>query len=130
MKNPDSATRKYMKHLMAVMDRYMERKTELAEKTGLGAACPRWRENSNWANLLIAVGNEYANGNLNEQGQPKSLRERQEAVKALCARPEMEEAIFSYRPEGLGRNKQMVAFLLRHRLYGLLTLLYKVKNHL
>ena len=128
--NPASATRKYMRNLMEVMDGYMARKAELGERTGLADACPRWRENSSWANLLIAVGNEYAAENLDSDGEPKSLRERKKAVRDLCRRPDMAEAVSTYRPEGLGRNKRMVAALIQRRLYGLLILLYKMKNHM
>ena len=47
---------------------------------------------------------------------------------ALAALPEMQRALTALRPEGAGRNKQIVAALLRRRWYALLTLLYRVKN--
>ena len=40
----------------------------------------------------------------------------------------MAEAIRSLRPRGLGRNKQMVADLVCRRWFGLLALMYRVKN--
>ena len=122
--NPDSATRKYMKDYMAVFSRFLERKTAFAERYGLAAARPRWRENTLWAGLLIAIGNEYARGN------PKSPREKQRTVEAICRRPEMAEAIRTFRPERLGRNKQMVADLVRGGHFGLLTALYRFKNQM
>ena len=122
--NPDSATHKYMKDYMAVFSRFLERKTAIAERYGLAAARPQWRENTLWAGLLIAIGNEYARGN------PKSPREKQAAVEAICRRPEMAEAIRSFRPQGLGRNKQMVADLVRGGRFGLLTGLYRLKNRM
>lgn len=122
--NPNSATHKYMRDLMQVFGRFMERKEALAARYGLDEARPQWREMSNWAGLLIAVGNEFAAGN------PRSVPERCAAVQALCARPEMARAIETVKPAGLGRNKQMVADLVRGRHFFLLTLLYRIKNRL
>ena len=122
--NPASATRRYMENLMETLSRVMERKEALAARYDLDAACPDWRDNANWSHLLIAVGNEYARGN------PKTMRERQEAVKALCRRPEMARAIRAYKPAGMGRNKQLVAALIRARQFHLLTLLYRLKNRM
>lgn len=42
--NPNSATHKYMKDLMAVFDRFMERKEDLARRYDLETARPRWRK--------------------------------------------------------------------------------------
>ena len=122
--NPDSATRKYMSDYMEVFSRFLERKTAIAQRYGLAAARPQWRVNTLWAGLLIAIGNEYA------QGNPKSLREKQRTVKAICRRPEMAEAIQALRPRGLGRNKQMVADLVCGRHFTMLTALYCVKNRM
>ena len=49
-------------------------------------------------------------------------------VAAWCARPEMDRAIRTLRPEGLSRRKALVAALLRGRHYRLLQWLYQVKN--
>ena len=122
--NPNSATHKYMKDLMQVFDRFMERKEDVAARYDLESARPRWRENSNWAGLLIFVGNEYAKGN------PKTIRQRQQAVEALCRRPDMAKAIADLAPTGLGRNKQMVVDLVRKKQFFLLTLLYRLKNRI
>ena len=122
--NPNSATRHYMKHLDEVLSGYMDRKRAIGAAYGLDADCPAWEDNSNWAGLLIAVGNEYAHGS------GKTVRQRQEAVEALCRRPEIAGAIARLRPEGMDRNKQMVAFLLRRGWFGPLTLLYRLKNRL
>ncbi len=120
--NPASATHKYMKNFERTFADYMERKAELARRYDLERACPQWRENSNWAGTLIAVGNEYAAGN------PKSLAEKQAAVAAWCRRPEMAEALAALRPQGLNRRKQLVADLLRGGHYWTLSRLYQWKN--
>ena len=122
--NPASITRKYLRDFPAVFARFRERKAALAERFSLAAARPQWRENTNWAGLLIAIGNEYAPGN------PKTLRERQRAVEELCRQPEMAEAIASLRPEGMSRNKQLVARLVRGGHFTLLSQLYRLKNRL
>ena len=72
--NPASATHRYMADFQQVFARFMERKSALAERYGLASARPRWRENSNWAGLLIAIGNEYARGN------PRTWAQKQQAV--------------------------------------------------
>ena len=113
-----------MKDFQQVFDRFMERKTALAEKYGLEAARPLWRENSSWAGLLIAIGNEYAPDN------PKSIRQRQQAVKELCRRPDMAQAISTVAPSGLNPNKQMVANLVRGKHFFTLTQLYRLKNRI
>ena len=122
--NPNSATHKYMKDLMRVFDRFMERKEGVAARYDLESARPQWRENSNWAGLLIFVGNEYAKGN------PKTIRQRQQAVEELCRRPDMAKAIATLTPTGLGRNKQMVVDLVRKKQFFLLTMLYRLKNRI
>ncbi len=122
--NPTSATHRFMPDLNRVFARYMERKECLARRFDLEGLCPTWRDNSNWAGLLIAVGNEFA------PGSPKTMVQRKEAIRALCARPEMARAIRSLRPAGLGRRKQLVAALIRGGHFTLLTLLYRLKNHL
>ena len=49
-------------------------------------------------------------------------------VEALCASPEMAKAIAEVVPEGMTRNKQLVASLVRGRHFFLLTQLYRLKN--
>lgn len=122
--NPSSATHKYMKDFQKVFARYMERKAALAEKYQLTAARPQWRENTNWAGLLIAIGNEYAPGN------NKTLRQRQKAVEELCASPEMAQAIAQLVPQGMSTNKQLVAKLVRGRHFFILTQMYRLKNRI
>ena len=122
--NPGSATHKYMKDFMKVFGRFMERKEALVEKYGLEEARPQWRENSNWAGLLIAIGNEYAAGN------SASVRQKQKTVQELCRRPEMAKAIAEVTPEGMNRNKQMVARLVKGGHFFLLTQLYRLKNRI
>ena len=122
--NPSSVTHRYMADFLQVFRRFMERKTELVERYGLAEARPQWRENSNWSGLLIAIGNEYAKGN------PRTVRERQKAVEALCAQPEMKQAIDAITPAGLSGNKQMVANLVKGRHFFILTQLYRLKNRI
>ena len=120
----ESATHHYMDNFSQVFSRFMERKEALVARYGLESARPQWRESSNWAGLLIAVGNEYARDN------PKSIRQRQKAVKAFCQRPEMQKAIRELVPAGLSPNKQMVANLVRKRHFFPLTQLYRLKNRI
>ena len=120
----ESATHHYMQNFSQVFRRFMERKEALVAKYGLESARPQWRESSNWAGLLIAVGNEYARDN------PKSIRQRQKAVKEFCQRPEMQKAIREIAPAGLSPNKQMVANLVRGKHFFTLTQLYRLKNRI
>ncbi len=122
--NPNSATHKYMRDFVQTFQRFMERKSALAGVFSLEAACPQWRENSHWAGLLIAIGNEYAPGN------DKPLRARQQAIEDLCRRPEIAEAISGLVPEGLSANKQLVARLVRGGHFFILTQLYRLKNRM
>ena len=122
--NPNSATHKYMKDLMKVYDRFMERKEDLVKRYNLEEARPQWREYTNWAGLLIAIGNEYA------KGSTKTIRQRQQAVQELCARPDMARAIAQVQPEGLSPNKQMVANFVRGGHFFMLSQLYRLKNRI
>ena len=122
--NPASATHKYMADFMQVFHRFMERKEALVKQYDLETVRPRWRENSNWAGLLIAIGNEYAPGN------PKKIWDKQKAVKEICALPEMKQAIETVTPVGLSGNKQMVANLVKGNHFFILTQLYRLKNRI
>ncbi len=122
LQNPVSVTRRYLPDYMETFTRFMEKKEDLARRFGLDEALPLWRENSNWSGLLIAVGNEFAPGNT------APLAEKRKAVQAMCARPEMAAALRAIEPKNLGRNKQVVADLLRSGRFFLLSLLYAMKN--
>lgn len=122
--NPSSVTHRYMADFWQVFSRFMERKEALVEKYRLTDLRPQWRENSIWAGLLIAVGNEYAKGN------PKPVRQKQAAVEALCEKPEVARAIAALTPEGMTPNKQLVAGLLKGKHYFLLTQMYRLKNRI
>lgn len=122
LQNPASVTRRYLPRYREEFSRFLERKRALVKRHGLDGLCPGWEENTCWAGLLIAVGNEFAPGN------PKPMGERSAYVKALCAQPEMARAIASLKPKGLAGNKQLVADLLLGRHYTLLALLYRIKN--
>ncbi|MPM15184.1 hypothetical protein SDC9_61550 [bioreactor metagenome] len=120
LQNPESVTRNYLPDYMDTFHTFMEAKEALAARFSLDA--PQWRENSNWAGLLIAIGNEYAPGN------PASWHKKQDRVKSFARLPDMDHAIQTLVPQGLGRNKQIVANLVRRRMFCLLTLLYTIKN--
>ncbi|MCI2056368.1 MAG: glycosyltransferase family 2 protein [Oscillibacter sp.] len=120
--NPSSATHKYMKDFLQVFTRFMDRKEALVKEYGLNDARPQWRENSNWAGLLIAIGNEYAHGN------DKPVRKKQKTVEELCAMPQYAKAIAELTPQGLSSNKQMVANLVKGKHFFILTQMYRLKN--
>jgi glycosyltransferase involved in cell wall biosynthesis len=120
--NPASATHKYMADFLQVFLSFMARKEALVKKYGLNDARPQWRENSSWAGLLIAIGNEYA------RGSGKPVRQRQKAVEKICRMPQFAKAIAEVTPEELGANKQMVANLVRGKHFFTLTQMYRLKN--
>lgn len=122
LQNPVSVTRRYLPDYMETFDSFMQAKTALAEKHGLGDNLPQWKENSNWSGLLIAIGNEFAASN------PAPLAKKRQKVKELCARADMAQAIQAIQPQGLGRNKQMVADLVRKKRFFVLSMLYWYKN--
>lgn len=122
LQNPASVTRSYLPRYQEEFSRFLARKRALAERYGLDKLFPGWEDSTCWAGLLIAVGNEFAPGN------PKPLREKTACLKALCARPELAQAMERLRPKGLAGNKQLVADLLLGRHYTLLALLYQIKN--
>ena len=122
LQNPVSVTRRYLPDYMNTFQRFMEAKEALAQRFSLGENLPLWRENSNWSGLLIAIGNEFAAGN------SRSLGEKRREVREICSRAEMKRAIQTIHPQGLGRNKQVVADLVCKRRFLTLSLLYWYKN--
>ena len=120
--NPASATHRYMADFPAVFRRFMERKRSRVAGTELERACPGWEADTNWAGLLIAVGNEYAPGN------EVSHREHRKNIRALCALPEYAGAMKALHPRGCGKRKQIVSELLLRRQFLLLDILYRLKN--
>ena len=122
LQNPVSVTRRYLPDYMETFQAFMQAKEALAQRMGLGENLPLWRENSWWSGLLIAIGNEFAATN------PASLAEKRRREKALCRMAPMARAIRAIRPQGLGRNKQMVADLVCRKQFFLLSLLYGWKN--
>ena len=122
LQNPSSVTHKYMKDYLDTFFRFLEKKEALVERYGLAAHRPHWREESCFAGLLIAIGNEYATGN------PASWRERQARVKAMTKQPDMARALLVLHPRNQSRNKQIVTELVRRGHFGLLTALYRLKN--
>lgn len=122
--NPSSATHRYMPDFMKVFHRFMERKEALVKRFDLEAARPQWRESSNWAGLIIAIGNEYARDN------KKKIRTRQKTVEEICALPEMREAIERMTPVCPTPNKQMVANLVKKKHFFILSQMYRLKNRI
>lgn len=122
LQNPTSVTRRYLPDYMQTFYSFMKAKEALAQRMGLGENLPLWRENSCWSGLLIAIGNEFAASNA------ASLAEKRRRVRGICQLPPMARAIQAIHPQGLGRNKQMVADLVCRRQYLLLSLLYGWKN--
>ena len=120
--NPASATHRYMEDFPGVFRRFMERKRSRVAGTDLEKSCPGWEADTNWAGLLIAVGNEYAPGN------DVSHREHRKNIRALCALPEYAGAMKALHPKGCGKRKQIVSELLLRRQYLLLDALYRLKN--
>lgn len=119
--NPGSVTRRYMKNYTDVFLTSYRLKQSLVEKYSLEPPA-HWTYSTCWASLLIAVANEFAPGN------SASLGEKVKAVKAICAMEPFKSALEHYVPEGMNRNKAVVAFLLRRRMFFPLALLYAVKN--
>ena len=122
LQNPASVTRNYLPDYMATFRRFLTAKEAVAERYGLEDDDPQWRQSTCWAGLLIAIGNEFAPGN------PAPLREKRRRVESFTRQPGMAEAIRDLEPRGMGRNKQLVAALVRRRWFGLLSLMYAVKN--
>lgn len=119
--NMQSVTKRYLRSYLETF------RTSLRAKEALAARCSldvpdSWRDNTCWAGLLIAVSNELAPGNT------KPEAEKRAEVRRLCAEPEFAHAIKNYKPTEITGNKKIVAMLIRMRAYGLLSLLYKVKN--
>ena len=109
LQNPVSVTRRYLPDYMQTFQGFMKAKEDLAQRMGLGENMPLWRENSYWSGLLIAIGNEFAASNA------ASLAEKRRRIRGICQLPAMARAIQAIQPQGLGRNKQIVADLVRRR---------------
>ena len=122
LQNPASVTRRYLPRYREEFQRFLERKRALVQRYGLDGLCPGWEDNTCWAGLLIAVGNEFAPGN------SKSMGEKSAYVKELCSAPEFARAMANLKPNGLAGNKGLVAKLLLGRHFTLLALLYRIKN--
>lgn len=122
LQNPASVTRNYLPHYMDTFRKFMDAKRATAQKYGLGRDDPNWAHSSNWAGLLIAIGNEYAPGNT------ATGKEKKHRVAAYAMEKEMAEAIRVLKPVGLSRNKQLVADLACRRWWGILSLMYTMKN--
>ena len=119
--NPMSVTKRYLKDFTGTFFASLALKEKLVEQYAIPVT-PDWKDNTCWAGLLMAVGNEFAASN------PAPRKERQNNVKALCAIPAFAHALEHYVPQGMGKKKTVVAQLLRRRMFGLLGLLYAVKN--
>jgi len=119
--NPMSVTKRYLPTFVDTFLATLELKAGLKERYRIPVP-EQWVDNTCWAGLLMAVGNEFAASN------PASRREKCRRVKEICRLPAFAHALDHYVPQGMGRNKTIVAQLLRRRLFGPLSLLYAVKN--
>lgn len=125
LQNPASATHKYMKDFQQVFGPLHGAEGGLGRPVWPDApGAPSGGRTPTGPGLLIAIGNEYAPGN------PKTLRQRQETIQALCARPDMAHAIRTLSPAGMSRNKQLAAKLVRGGRFWLLSQLYRIKNRI
>ena len=119
--NPMSVTKRYLPTFVDTFLTTLKLKADLTERYRIPVT-EQWTDNTCWAGLLMAVGNEFAASN------PASRREKCRRVKEICRLPVFAHALDHYVPQGMGRNKTIVAQLLRRRLFGPLSLLYAVKN--
>ena len=119
--NPASVTRRYLKGYTDTFARSFELKRELVKKYSIDVS-EDWEQTTLWAGLLIAVANEFAPGNT----RPES--ERVKELRRLCQDGIFAGAVKNHKPEGMGRNKAVVAALIRLRMYRTLAALYRVKN--
>ena len=116
-----SITRGYFAGFAENYLRVLDVKSALVAQYGLNVP-ENWKDNCAWAGLLAAVGNEYA------PGSGGTLGEKKRRVRALCALDAFSHALRFYKPAGMNRRKTVVAALLRSRMFGVLSLLYSVKN--
>lgn len=119
--NMQSVTKRYLKNYLSTFRTSLSAKDDLVKKFALSLP-DTWRDNTCWAGLLIAVSNELA------PGSPKTASEKKAAVKALCAEPEFAHAVENYVPSEITGNRKLAAKLIRMRAFGVLALLYKIKN--
>lgn len=119
--NMQSVTKRYLADYLDTFRTSLKAKDAIAERCSLDVPA-YWRDNTCWAGLLIAVSNELAPGNT------KSGAEKKAEVKRLCEEPEFAHAIKNYKPAELSGNKKIAATLIRLKAYGLLSLLYRIKN--
>ena len=120
--NPESAIHRYMAGYMDTFRLFLTRKRALADRLGTATHLPDWGFSTLWAGLLIAVSNVYAPGN------PFGAAQQTAAVRMIAEEKDFAAVITGPVPAGLSRNKQIVATLLHKKCYGLLTLLYRIKN--
>ena len=116
--SPGSITRRWFPDLTGTFLRVLEAKADAVAAFSLPVR-DDWRDNSAWAGLLAAAGNEFA---------PGAPGPHPAHLKALCAVPEFCHALEHYRPEGMNKRKTLVAALLRRRMFLTLSALYAVKN--
>ncbi len=119
--NPASVTRKYLKNYPETFEVSFEIKKELVKKYSI-AVSEDWEYTTMWAGLLIAVANEFAPGN------PADKAQKVKNLRSLCRDSVFAPAVKAYKPEGMGRNKTIVAKLIGMKQYRLLSALYNFKN--
>lgn len=121
LQNPASVTHRYFTNYADTFRASIASKRRLVEKFRI-AAPEYWVHNTAWAGLLIAVSNEFAPGN------NSSIFKKARKLREIAAGEDYAEAIAKYSPEGMNRNKTIVAKLMRAKLYFPLALLYTYKN--
>ena len=119
--NPSAARFRYRADFYQTFRRYMAAKGTIVKKYGLGALCPQWEENNNWAGLLSAVENEYSREN------PLPARKKQKNVEELCKKEELAAAIAALTPAGLNPSRQMIANYIKGRHFFMLTQMYRLQ---
>lgn len=119
--NENSVTRKYLPDFVNTFLASFEMKRGLVRQYSI-TGIDNWEMSTLWAGLLMAI------GNINASGNAVSLREKARQMRILCKLPPFSDAVRGYDPKGVTGNKKIVVRLVRLRFFGLLALLYRVKN--
>ncbi|MCQ2406035.1 MAG: glycosyltransferase [Oscillospiraceae bacterium] len=119
--NPASVTHKYLPDYPDTFLKSFEMKKALCERFSLSLPGD-WENSTVWAGILIEAGNEFAPGNSACAGEKKRK------LRAVFSSEPYASAIRNYTPSGMNKKKMIVARLIKMKLYGTLTLLYRIKN--
>lgn len=119
--NENSVTRKYLPDFVNTFLASFEMKQEIVRRYSI-TGIDGWEMSTLWAGLLMAI------GNINAVGNNVSAREKSRQMRALCKMAPFSGAVREYAPKGVVGNKRIVVRLVRMHMFGLLSLLYRVKN--